>query len=395
MDKTKKYLAFSFVMVLVAVTIVSVIGMILLDRKPVVLQGQIEATEIRISGKLPGRIDRFLVEEGERVAAGDTLVVINSPEALAKYEQVQALEDVAIYQNQKIDDGTRRQIVESMKQLWVKAKADLKLARTTRERIESLYRDSVVTSQRRDEAEALYQNALAGERAAYEQYRMALDGARKQDRESARSMVDVARGAVGEVTALLQDARLTAPESGEIAAVYPERGELVGAGTPIMSLVVLEDAHAVLNVREDAMELFGFASRQERAMFKKLCQVTGVGAKTALGVLSALPVRELSVAIVTGDIAALSRAPGIGKKTAQRIVLELKDKVEQQDVSAPAGSAAPVSPVVGDAQREAQAALQALGYTSAEAARAINLVRDQADTVDALIMLALRQIGSL
>ena len=190
------------------------------------------------------------------MAAGDTLVVINSPEALAKYEQVQALEDVAVYQNQKIDDGTRRQIVESMKQLWVKAKADLKLARTTRERIESLYRDSVVTSQRRDEAEALYQNALAGERAAYEQYRMALDGARKQDRESARSMVDVARGAVGEVTALLQDARLTAPESGEIAAVYPERGELVGAGTPIMSLVVLEDAHAVLNVREDLMPRF-------------------------------------------------------------------------------------------------------------------------------------------
>ncbi|MFR5787269.1 MAG: Holliday junction branch migration protein RuvA [Christensenellales bacterium] len=145
------------------------------------------------------------------------------------------------------------------------------------------------------------------------------------------------------------------------------------------------------------MELFGFASRQERAMFKKLCQVTGVGAKTALGVLSALPMRDLSVAIVTGDVTALSRAPGIGKKTAQRIVLELKDKVEQQDVSVPCrDSAAPVAaPVVGDAQREAQAALQALGYTSAEAARAINLVRDQADTVDALIMLALRQIGSL
>ena len=150
--------------------------------------------------------------------------------------------------------------------------------------------------------------------------------------------------------------------------------------------------HTVLNVREDAMELFGFATRQERAMFKRLCQVTGVGAKTALGVLSALPLRDLSVAIVTGDVAALSRAPGIGKKTAQRIVLELKDKVEQQDISAAsaAGAAAPAA-MVGDAQ----AALQAVGYTSAEAARAINLVRDQADTVDQLIMLALRQIGSL
>ena len=154
--------------------------------------------------------------------------------------------------------------------------------------------------------------------------------------------------------------------------------------------------HTGLNVREDAMELFGFATRQERAMFKRLCQVTGVGAKTALGVLSALPLRDLSVAIVTGDVAALSRAPGVGKKTAQRIVLELKDKVEQQDISAAsaAGAAAPAA-MVGDAQREAQAALQALGYTSAEAARAINLVRDQADTVDQLIMLALRQIGSL
>ena len=147
--------------------------------------------------------------------------------------------------------------------------------------------------------------------------------------------------------------------------------------------------YTVMNVREDAVELFGFASRQEREMFRRLCTVTGVGAKTALGVLSALPLRDLSVAIVTGDVTALSRAPGIGKKTAQRIVLELKDKVEQQDISAPA------SAPVGSAQQEAQAALQALGYTSAEAARAINLVRDQADSTDKLIMLALRQMGSL
>lgn len=153
--------------------------------------------------------------------------------------------------------------------------------------------------------------------------------------------------------------------------------------------------YTVMNVREDAIELFGFATRQERAMFTRLCSVTGVGAKTALGVLSAMSLRDLSVAIVTGDVAALSRAPGIGKKTAQRIVLELKDKVEQQDVSGANAASAPVSAPVGSAQQEAQAALQALGYTAAEAARAVNLVRDQAQTVDQIIMLALRQMGSL
>ena len=154
--------------------------------------------------------------------------------------------------------------------------------------------------------------------------------------------------------------------------------------------------YTVMNVREDAMELFGFATKMEREMFKKLCTVTGVGAKTALGVLSVMPIRDLSIAIVTGDVNALSRAPGIGKKTAQRIVLELRDKVEQGEVSsAPAGVPAPAAAPAGGIQREAQAALQALGYTSAEAARAVNLARDQADTVDQLVLAALRQMSTL
>ena len=154
--------------------------------------------------------------------------------------------------------------------------------------------------------------------------------------------------------------------------------------------------YTVMNLREDAIELFGFASRQEREMFRRLCTVTGVGAKTALGILSALPLRDLSVAIVTGDVTALSRAPGIGKKTAQRIVLELRDKVEQAEVSSSApGVSAPVSAPAGGMEREAQAALQALGYTSAEAARAVNQVRDQAGTVDQMVLLALRQMSTL
>lgn len=147
-----------------------------------------------------------------------------------------------------------------------------------------------------------------------------------------------------------------------------------------------------LSVREDAMELFGFATREERSMFLKLCGITGIGPRTALGILSVLPVRDLTLAIAMGDEAALSRAPGIGKKTAQRIVLELKDKMDAGDVSAVSAQSAPASMEMG-AQQEAVQALMALGYTGAEAARAINQVRDQGETANQLIMLALRLLG--
>ena len=256
MDKTKRYLSVAFVVVLAIVIVVSLIGMILLKKKPVILQGQIEATEIRISGKLPGRIDTFLVKEGQNVRQGDTLVVINSPEALAKYQQVNAMENIAKYQHQKVDEGTRKQIIASLQQLWNKSKSDLQLAKITYDRVNALYKDSVVTSQRKDEVEAMYKAAEAAERAAYSQYQMAVDGAQIQDKESARSLVTAAQGTVEEVAALLQDARLTAPESGQISAIFPKRGELVGAGMPIMNLVVLDDVHVVLNVREDRLPLF-------------------------------------------------------------------------------------------------------------------------------------------
>lgn len=256
MDKTKKYLSVAFVVVLGVVIIISAIGMLLLKKKPIIFQGQIEATEIRISGKLPGRIDTFLVKEGDYVKADDTLVVINSPEALAKYQQVNALENIARFQHQKIDEGTRKQIVTTMKQLWDKSKSDLTLAKTTYTRVEALYKDSVVPSQRLDEVKAVYEAAQAAERAAYSQYQMALEGAQVQDKESARSLVNAAAGSVEEVAALLQDARLTAPESGQISSIFPKRGELVGAGMPIMNLVVLDDVHVVLNVREDRLPHF-------------------------------------------------------------------------------------------------------------------------------------------
>lgn len=151
-----------------------------------------------------------------------------------------------------------------------------------------------------------------------------------------------------------------------------------------------------LSVREDAVELFGFASREEKEMFLRLISVSGVGPKTALGMLGAMPLRELNLAILLGDVNALSRAPGIGKKTAQRIALELKDKVSQADVSAQADAgAAPAVTMAADSVTEAIEALIALGYSSAEARNAVSGVRDQADKPEELIRLALRAMAGM
>ena len=154
-----------------------------------------------------------------------------------------------------------------------------------------------------------------------------------------------------------------------------------------------------LSVREDAMELFGFATKEEKEMFLQLTSVSGIGPKTALGVLGAMPLRDLNLAILLGDVNALSRAPGIGKKTAQRIALELKDKVSQADVSAAAAAgtaaAVPVASMAADCVAEAIEALTALGYSSTEARNAVSQVRDQSDKPEELIRLALRAMAGM
>ena len=153
-----------------------------------------------------------------------------------------------------------------------------------------------------------------------------------------------------------------------------------------------------LSVREDAMELFGFATREEKEMFLQLTSVSGIGPKTALGLLGSMPLRDLNLAILLGDVNALSRAPGIGKKTAQRIALELKDKVTQADVSVQSGGALPSGTPVSlgaDSAAEAIEALIALGYSSTEARNAISQIRGQADTPEELIRLALRAMAGM
>ena len=155
--------------------------------------------------------------------------------------------------------------------------------------------------------------------------------------------------------------------------------------------------YTVLNVRDDAMELYGFATREEKRMFQQLTSVSGVGSKTALALLGAMPLRELNLAILLGDVNALARAPGIGKKTAQRIALELKEKVTQADVSAsgePEGTAA-VTAAQADYVTEAMEALAALGYSAAEARNAVLQVKDRTEKPEELIRLALRSMAGI
>ena len=156
--------------------------------------------------------------------------------------------------------------------------------------------------------------------------------------------------------------------------------------------------YTFLSVREDAMELFGFASREEKELFLQLTSVSGIGPKTALGLLGSMSLRDLNLAILLGDVNALSRAPGIGKKTAQRIALELKDKISQASVSAHADEGAPVASAAfteADSASEAVEALIALGYSSTEARSAVSQIRGQADTPEDLIRLALRAMAGL
>lgn len=150
--------------------------------------------------------------------------------------------------------------------------------------------------------------------------------------------------------------------------------------------------YTYMSVREDAVDLFGFATREEKRMFERLRSVSGIGPKSALQILSALGTQGTSIALAAGDAAAIARAPGVGKKTAQRLILELRDKVTEDElVSAvvPAGG----SKRRKGAESEAIEALMALGCGASEAAEAVSRVSGQSDDPGELTRLALKGMG--
>ena len=243
----------AFLTLLLVIAVVSFIGWIVLKPEPIMLQGQAEANEVRVSGKIPGRIEKFMVTEGLTVKKGDTLVLISSPELNAKLMQATSAEDAANAQNQKANKGARAEQIAGAYELWQKAEVGVKLAEKTYNRVQNMFNESVVPAQKRDEAEANYQASIATSKAAKSQYDMAMNGAEKEDKLAALAMVNRAKGAVSEVESYLSETMLVSPIDGEVSDVFPKQGELVGSGAPIMNIVDLSDVWVVFNIREDLL----------------------------------------------------------------------------------------------------------------------------------------------
>ena len=253
-EKKERSLVVGLIALIVIIVVLALIGLFLLKPEPQIIQGQAEATQVRVSGKLPGRVVEFMVEEGQHVLAGDTLVHIHSSLVEAKLSQAEAMETVAKAQNKKVDSGTRVELLNSADDMWQQAQAGLTIAKKTYERMQSLYKKGVVSEQKRDEAEAAYKAMVATESAAKSQYEMAKAGAQAEDKAAAAAMVAAAQGSVAEVESILSDSYLTAPTDGEISDIFPNVGELVSLGAPIMNVLKLDDMWVSFNVREDLLE---------------------------------------------------------------------------------------------------------------------------------------------
>ena len=235
------------------VVIAGMIGYFTLGKADDVIQGEIEVSEYRVSSKVPGRILELRVKEGDYVHAGDTLAILDAPEVEAKKTQAESAEDAAAAMKAMADNGARRQQIQGAFELWQQAKAGLEISKKTYDRVQRLFNEGVMSAQKRDEAFAAYKAYEAQERAAKSQYDMAREGARKEERAAAAAQVNRAKGAVQEVSSYINETVQIAQVEGEVSDIYPKEGELVGTGSPIMSISIMSDVWGTFNVREDQL----------------------------------------------------------------------------------------------------------------------------------------------
>ena len=247
------------------VIIVALIGYLALDRDPDMIQGQVEVDEYRVSSKVPGRILELRAKEGDFVHKGDVLAILDAPEVQAKKVQAESARNAASAIHEMADNGAREDTLRGAFELLQQAKAANDIARKTFERINNLFEEGVVTAQRRDEAQAAVEATEAQVKAAQSQYDMARNGARQEERKASSAQVSQASGAVMEVNSYINETKQVAQMDGEVSDVYPKVGELVGTGSPIMTISLMDDPWVTFNIRED--QLKGIAMGSEVTVF--------------------------------------------------------------------------------------------------------------------------------
>lgn len=254
MKKNKNFtVILATALVLVGAIVVVIIAGLSMPEHPNILQGQAETTDYRLSSKVPARVLEFRVQEGDRVCRGDTLVILEAPDIRAKLSQAEAAYTAARAQEQKAQNGTRWEQVQQAYEMWQKARAGMDVAEKTYNRVNRLFKQGVMAEQKRDEARANYEAMVATEKAAHAQYDMACNGARQEDKTAAGAQVERAQGAINEVSSYVDETVLLAMADGEVTEIFPEVGELVGTGAPIMNISCTDDVWFTFNVREDLL----------------------------------------------------------------------------------------------------------------------------------------------
>jgi len=254
-----------FIKSLISIVIISILVLtgvwFLTKPKIVVLQGRIEAKEIYLSAKIPTRINTFEVKEGASVKKGQLLATLESPEIMAKEQQALALREAANSQKNKATNGARAEEIKAAKSVYEKATAAANVMKKTYARMQNLFKDGVISEQQRDEVFAKKEVAFKDQEAALSVYQMALKGARSEDIEAATALVKQADGALTELEGYKNERNIIAPIDAEVLNFLPEKGELIGAGYPVVHLVDLANCYAILNIKETS--LFDFKKESE------------------------------------------------------------------------------------------------------------------------------------
>lgn len=236
------------------VFIVGMIGYFAIGRDAEIIQGQIDVEEYRVSSKVPSRVLHIYVKEGDYVNVGDTLAILEAPELTAKATQAQGAIDAATALSNMANNGARKEQIQGAYELWQQAKAAKEIAEKSYNRVQRLFDEGVMTAQKRDEAFAMYKASEAQEKAAKSQYDMAINGARAEEKAAAQGQVKAFSGQMDEVKVYEKETIQIAPIAGEVSTIYPKVGELLGSGSPIMTISIMDDLWGAFNMREDQLK---------------------------------------------------------------------------------------------------------------------------------------------